>query len=127
MYRTSRELNLLNRFSKLLQPEKSIGLELCKISVLDALWGSQIDRKKWSMRYLQEGRLRVLVGLSSGNLHGDFLLFYPDGKIWMSGVYRDNSLVTASMKLFMPDGSLARPAPLPDNVIPFDPKNRKLP
>jgi antitoxin component YwqK of YwqJK toxin-antitoxin module len=86
---------------------------------MDALWNSQIERRHWSLRYWQEGRLRLLAETRHGNLHGEFLLFYPDEKLWMMGTYQDNRLVNASMKVFMPDGTRLKPTPPPNNVIPF--------
>lgn len=115
---------LLQRFNRLLQPEPSFGLELCKVGLMDALWGSQVERRRYSLRYHQEGRLRLFVETYRGDLHGEFLLFYPDGKLWMRGAYRNNVMVEESMRLFTPDGRLLEKSPLPDNVIPFPSKKR---
>jgi hypothetical protein len=114
---------LLQRFNRLLQPEPSFGLELCKIGLIDALWGSQVERRRYSLRYHQEGRLRLIAETYRGDLHGDFLLFYPDGKIWMRGVYRNGDMISEAMRIFMPDGTLAKGAPS-NNVIPFKRKSR---
>lgn len=116
---------LLQRFNRLFQPEPSFGLELCKIGLMDALWGSQVEQRRYSLRYNQEGRLRLFAETYRGDLHGEFLLFYPDGKLWMRGAYRNNVMVEESMRLFMPDGRLLEKSPPPDNVIQF-PRERRL-
>ena len=117
---------LLQRFNRLLQPEPSFGLELCKIGLIDALWGSQVERRRYSLRYHQEGRLRLIAETYRGDLHGEFLLFYPDGKLWMRGVYRNGDMISEAMRIFMPDGTLAKGSSPPNNVIPFKKKSRSL-
>lgn len=119
-----KDQNLIGQFNRLLQPEPSLGLELCKLGLMDALWGSQVERRRYSLRYHQEGRLRLFAEMYRGDLHGEFLLFYPDGKLWMRGAYRNNLLVEESMKVFMPDGRLLEKVPLPDNVIQFSREKR---
>lgn len=104
------------------KPKLNIGMELFAAAMADILLNSQTDRRRYSMRYLQEGRLRAIAGLYSKNLHGDFLIFYPDGKIWMRGFYRNGTLVSESVRFFLPDGSLVKGTPPPNNVIPFRPK-----
>lgn len=111
--------DLLAKFDRFLQPEKSFGLELCKLGLIDAIWGSQIEKRLYSLRYHQEGRLRLYAETYRGNLHGEFFLFYPDGNLWMRGAYRNNELVSDAMRIFMPDGTHLQPKPAPDNVIPF--------
>jgi hypothetical protein len=119
-----KDRELLQKFHRTLEPGSNFGLELCKVALIDVLWGSQIDRRRSSIRYLQEGRLRLFAELSQGDLHGEFLLFYPDGKLWMRGAYRNRVLVPDAMRIFLPNGALAKPQPLPDNVVPMPQRSR---
>jgi len=119
-----RDRELLQRFNRLLQPEPNFGLELCKLGLMDAVWGSQTERRLHSIRYHQEGRVRLFAELYQGDLHGEFLLFYPDGKIWMRGGYRNNLLLHESIRVFLPNGVLAKAQTLPANVIPMPQRSR---
>lgn len=112
----------LEKLESFLRPDPNFGFELCKLGLIQAVWESKIERRNHSLRYLQEGRLRLLTEIHQDVLHGKFLLFYPDGKLWMRGVYRNGELITESLDIFMPDGSLLKPAPLPNNVISFPKK-----
>ena len=120
-----KDRELLDKFDHFFKPEASFGRELCKFGLVDAIWGSQVERRKWSLRYLQEGRLRLVTDIYHGYLHGEFFVFYPDGKLWVKGAYRDGRLVESSMKIFMPDDTLLQSTP--DNVIPFPRKFQHCP
>lgn len=113
------EHDLLNRLKRLTRPESSYGLELCKLGLMDAVWGSQIERRIWSLRYCHEGKLRLIADIAHRQLHGEFLLFYPDGRLWVKGAYRENRLIETAMKIFMPDKTQPKREPPPDNIIPF--------
>jgi hypothetical protein len=123
MYSEEQEIVLLTRLHTILQHGTSVGLDLCKMSLLDVTLGSETERRQWSIHYLQEGRLRAYVEISRNILHGEFFVFYPDGKLWIRGAYRNNKLIGEAMKVFMPDGTLLKPKPLPSNVVPLQKKN----
>ena len=101
----------------------SIGMTMCAVSLHDIFMNSETENRRYSRRYFQEGRLRAIAEIYKGTIHGEFLVFYPDGKLWMRGAYRNNSLVPQSMVIFMPDGTPAKGRRFRDNVIPFKPKN----
>lgn len=100
-------------------PTRNIGMELCAIGMADIFMNSKTERIENTIRYSQDGRLRAVVGLVEEMPHGSFEVFYPDGKIWMLGAYEKGRMVSESMSVYMPDGSLLKPTPPPDNVTPI--------
>lgn len=100
-------------------PKRNPGLELCAAALAEIILLSKTERRRNSIRYFQEGQLRALAELSEGKLHGKFMVFYPDGKLWIRGAYRNNSIVSASMQFYSPEGKLIEPSPPPNNVLPF--------
>lgn len=104
----------------------NIGLAMCAVGLAEVFLNSQTERRRNSIRYFQEGRLRAIADTYQGTPHGDFLVFYPDGKIWMRGVYRNGDMIGEAMRIFMPDGTLAKGSPPPNNVIPFERRKRSI-
>lgn len=102
----------------------SIGIAMCAVGLAEVFLNSKTERRRSSIRYFQEDRLRAVADTYNGIPHGDFLVFYPDGKLWMRGVYRNGDLISEAMRIFMPDGTLAKGSPPPSNVIPFHQKKR---
>lgn len=103
----------------------NIGLVMCAVGLAEVFLNSQTERRRNSIRYFQEGRLRAIADTYKGTPHGDFLVFYPDGKLWMRGVYRNGGMISEAMRVFMPDGTLAKESLPPNNVIPFKRKIRQ--
>lgn len=104
-------------------PKRNPGLELCALAWADIFLNSQMECRRYSQRFFQEGRLRALVEMYQKKMHGKFLVLYPDGNIWLRGFYRDDAVVSESMQFYLPDGKLAESAPIPNNVIPFKTKS----
>lgn len=100
-------------------PKPNPGLELCALALADILLNSEVESRRYSRRYFQEGRMRALVEMYGRKMHGKFLVLYPDGNLWARGFYRNNSIVSESMQFYLPDGKLVEVAPIPNNVIPF--------
>ncbi|MBK8201820.1 MAG: hypothetical protein IPK68_05720 [Bdellovibrionales bacterium] len=115
----------LNRINDMISGD-NVGLAMCAIGLAEVFLNSQTERRRNSIRYFQEGRLRAIVDTYKGIPHGDFLVFYPDRKLWMRGVYRNGDMIGEAMRIFMPNGTLAKESPPPNNVIPFKRKNRPL-
>lgn len=85
MFSEDREIALLSRLHTLLQFGINSGLELNQMALLDVTLDSEIERRQWSIRYLQEGRLRAYVEIAHDVLHGEFFVLYPNGKLWIRG------------------------------------------
>lgn len=116
---------LIKRWDKIrdgIVADGSVGLAMCALSLHDIFMNSDTETRRYSRHFFQEGRLRAIAELYKGMLHGEFLVFYPDGSLWMRGAYRNNSLVSDSMVIFMPDGTEAK-RERKNNVLPFRPKN----
>ncbi len=110
--------NLENTISQ----EENIGLAMCAMGLAEIFLNSKTEKRKHSIRYLQDGRIRAVADIQDGMPHGDLLAFYPDGKIWIKGYYRKGKMVHEAFTLFMPDGSVAPQSPR-NNVIPFPKKS----
>lgn len=95
------------------------GMALCALALTEIFLTSKTERRNHSIRYLQDGRLRAVADIQEGVPHGEIIVFYPDGKIWMKGAYKKGKMVSESFVVFMPDGSVAKPN---NNVIPFPKK-----
>lgn len=104
----------------------NVGLAMCALGLAEIFLNSQTERRRYSIRYFQEGRLRAVADTYQNVPHGDFLVFYPDGKLWMRGVYRNGKMIDEAMRIFMPDGNLAKTSAPLDNVIPFKRKKRPI-
>ena len=100
-------------------PKRNIGTELCVAGMADIFMNSKTERIENTIRYTQDGHVRAVVGLSAEMTHGEFEVFYPDGKICMRGAYEMGRMVSESMSVYMPDGSLLKPTQPPDNVAPL--------
>jgi hypothetical protein len=96
-------------------------MALFQAALVDLFFGeeTQTETRKWSVRYLRSGCLRAYFDRAHGQLNGEFLIFYPDGKLWMKGGCRDDELIESTLQLFLPNGDLARGQPPNGNVIPF--------
>lgn len=112
----------LSGIQNLINDPKNPGLAMCAFGLAEVFLNSKTERRQHSIRYLgPSGELRAVADLQDNEPHGDLLVFYPDGKIWMKGAYRKGTLVWNSFTVFMPDGSVAKGSPR-DNVIPFPKK-----
>ncbi|MBX2986830.1 MAG: hypothetical protein KF802_02935 [Bdellovibrionaceae bacterium] len=111
----------LNDINDTISKEGNVGLALCAVGLAEIFLNSKTERRKHSLRYLQEGRLRAIADIQDGVPHGDLLAFYPGGKIWIKGYYRKGKMVHEAFTLFMPDGSIAPQSPR-NNVIPLPKK-----
>lgn len=112
----------LNNIQETIASEGNIGMMMCMVGLSEIFLNSKTEKRKHSIRYLQEGRLRAVADIQDGLPHGDVLAFYPDGKIWIKGCYRKGKMVHEAFTIFMPDGTVAEGSPR-NNVIPFPKKS----
>lgn len=85
------------------------GVLLWQLALADVFLHSQTERAGDSLKYFQDGKLRAVTGVNGDVPHGSFEVFYPTGQTWMVGQYENGKMMPASMRIFMPDGSEAKP------------------
>jgi hypothetical protein len=119
MKRRTDILNAANSLNTLIHSSDNVGLLLCMASMADIILNSRTEKRTHSIRYFQGRDLRAIIQTSNGELHGEFKVFYPDGKIWVNGYYRQNKMIFDSLGLFMPNGSLVPKPSMPNNVVPI--------
>lgn len=121
MIRTHTTDDFEKNLKRALSSENDLGLDLCKASLLDIFFGdeTEIELRRWSARYRRNGVLRAYFDRRRGQLNGEFLIFYPNGNVWMKGGCKDDRLISSTLRLYLPNGERAPEHPLANNVIPF--------
>lgn len=96
------------------------GFDLFRTALVDLFLGenTEVESRKWSIRYRRHGLLRAYFDRARGQLNGEFLIFYPNGKIWMKGGCRNDGLIETTLKFYLPSGEQAKCAEI-NNIIPF--------
>ena len=82
---------------------------ICAFALSEIFMCSQTVRNGDSIQYFQNGQLRAIAGVDGETPNGPFEVFYPNGQTWMRGAYENGFIKPGAMKIFMPDGSEAKP------------------
>lgn len=90
--------------------DESPGMLLCAFALSEIFMCSETVRNGDSIQYFQNGQLRAIAGVDGDTPNGTFEVFYPNGQTWMKGAYENGSIKPGAMRIFMPDGSEAKPA-----------------